>query len=135
MTAKKTKKEEEKTKKEEDLEGFVIENEEKILKMLKDGKIGPKAKMEREAEKGKAFMKGVIQALTDKEVQGHFMRMGLEMIMGIGALIKALPLPEEMAPLVENVTEQTDALGEIVNRKEPGAPKKKKKPIEKIEVK
>ena len=127
---------ERKTKKEESIEDFVLENEERILEMLKDGKIGPKAKMEREAEKGKAFVKGVIQALTDKEVQGHFMRMGLEMIMGIGALIKALPLPEEMAPLVDNVTEQTDALGEIVNRKDTGAAKKKKRPTaEKIEVK
>jgi len=121
-------------KTEEELREFILENEEKILEILQSRKSKAESKFSEEMEKSKALTKGVLEAFMNKEVQGHFIRMGIEMMMGVGALIKALPLPEEFSPLVDAVTEQNDALEGMV-KKNPGKTKKKKSDVEKIEVK
>jgi len=124
-----------KEKTEEEFREFILDNEEKILEIIQARKSKAGSKFGKEVEKGKAFTKGVLEAFMSKEVQEHFIRMGLEMMMGIGALIKALPLPEELSPVVDAVTEQNDALEGMVKKSGSPKPRKKKSPVEKIEVK
>ena len=123
-----------KEKTEEEFREFILENEERILEIIGTRKKAG-SKFCKEREKGKAFTKGVLEAFMSKEVQEHFIRMGLEMMMGVGALIKALPLPEELSPVVDAVTEQNDALEGMVKKSNPSKPRKKKSAVEKIEVK
>jgi hypothetical protein len=135
-----------KTETDEDIRRFVLENEERIREILRaeipeevpcpDEETGRKflRGIGPDAEKGKKFVKGITDALMDKDVQKHFVRMWLEMAMGIGALVKALPLPEEMSPFVDAVSERKDALENVVSKRA-GTPRKKKQPVEKIEVK
>lgn len=113
MTAKKTK------EPEENIEDFVLKNEERILEILKEKESKAKDLISEEKEKGKAFVKGMVEAVTNKEVTEHFMSMGLEFALGIGALIKAMPWPEEMKPFVDMVSEQKDAISTVMCRKNP----------------
>lgn len=136
MTAKKKEK-----APEEDLAEFVLANEERILEILKakeeeaESKIG--SKIEEEKAKGKAFVKGVVEAITDREVTEHFMSMGIEFMLGVSSFIKALPWPDEMKPFVDMVSEQKDALSTVMCRNNPncGANQKELPPsLERIEL-
>ena len=124
-----------KEKTEEEFREFVLDNEEKISEILRAGRSKADSKLSKEVEKGKAFTKGVLEAFMSKDVQEHFIRMGVEMMMGIGALIRALPLPDEFGPVVDAVAEQNEALGEMVSKSSSRKPRKKKSSLEKIEVK
>jgi hypothetical protein len=116
---------------------FVLENEERILELLRSGKTKAGSRFGAETEKGKAFAKGVVEAFMSRDVQEHFIRMGIEMLMGVGAFIKALPLPDELAPIVDAVSEQNETLEGIISKQGSGRKPKKKKDdtIQKIEVK
>lgn len=112
MTAKKT-------EPEENIEDFVLKNEERILEILKEKESKARNKISEEKEKGKAFVKGMVEAVTNKEVTEHFMSMGIEFVLGMGALIKAMPWPEEMKPFVDLVSEQKDAISSVMCRNNP----------------
>lgn len=144
MTAKKKEK-----APEVDLAEFVLANEEKILEILKakeaeaeseveDELNKVESKIKEEKEKGKALVKGVVEAITDREVTEHFMSMGIEFMLGIGALVKALPWPEEMKPFVDMVGEQKDALSSVMCRNNPNCGAKQKElpspALERIEL-
>lgn len=132
---------------EEKFEEFVLENEERIMEILMEGKSQITTKIEAKKTEGKEFVKGMIEAMMNRDVQEHFMSMGIEFIMGVSAFIKAMPLPEEFKPFVDAVSEQKDAIGDLMCRNNPNcaaAPAKKttakKKTastssIEKIELK
>lgn len=127
----------EKTK-EENFEEFVLQNEERIMEILMAGKSNVESKIGAEKEKGKAFVKGMVEAITNPEVTEHFMSMGIELLLGIGALVKAMPWPEEMQPFVEMVSEQKDTLSSVMCKRNPncGAKGNDVAPaIEKIELK
>ncbi len=63
------------------------------------GEVKDFIKEEKEAYKDddlglKKSLKEIVGALTDKEVQKHFVRMGMEFAMGLSALVDAMPKPE-----------------------------------------
>lgn len=124
--------------KEENFEEFVLQNEERIMEILMAGRSKAESRITAEKEKGKAFVKGVVEAITDREVTEHFMSMGIEFMLGIGALVKAMPWPEEAQPFVDMVSEQKEALGSVMCKRNPscGAKGKDSSPsLEKIELK
>ena len=116
---------------------FVLKNEEKIMKILSDAKATAEIEVECSTDKGKEFVKGLIGAMTDKEVQGHFTTMFTEMFLGIGSFLKALPFPEEMKPFVSAVSEQKSKINDIICKNNPNccASSEKTDAIERINVK
>ncbi|MCL2147981.1 MAG: hypothetical protein FWH47_01395 [Methanomassiliicoccaceae archaeon] len=65
---------------------------------------------DRQKDKAKEAAQGMFNAFTDPEVQRHFMAMGMEFMMGMGALMSAMPLPDcfkDMAGKAEEARRST----------------------------
>ncbi|MDR2698133.1 MAG: hypothetical protein LBB30_00425 [Candidatus Methanoplasma sp.] len=106
-----------------ELEKFLKENKEMIERLFKEEKemIGKFLKEEKEffrdtfseewakakdsAEERKNKAKDTAQemfnAFTDPEVQKHFMAMGMEFMMAVSALMKAMPFPEHIKDMAD----------------------------------
>ncbi|MDR0888099.1 MAG: hypothetical protein LBM39_02810 [Candidatus Methanoplasma sp.] len=129
-----------------ELEKFFRENREIVEKLLKEErnliKETVKAERERFEEyvgdpkvKVKETANDIFGAFTDPEVQRHFLTVGIELLLGVNALIQAAPIPEEFKDFVKK-TEQE-------GKKAAGAAKKAtsdvKKPgsvsVEKVNIK
>jgi hypothetical protein len=89
------------------LERLFSEEKEMMEKFFKEGKSSFKETFNKECGKAEDFAKekkdkakekaeDVFNAFTDPEVQKHFMVMGMEFMMGMSALIKAMPFPDFM---------------------------------------
>ena len=87
------------------LERLFSEEKEMMEKFIKEGKGSFKETFDSECEKADEFAKQkkekakekaeeVFNAFTDPDVQRHFMKMGMEFMMGMNALIKAMPFPD-----------------------------------------
>ncbi|NLL94901.1 MAG: hypothetical protein GX224_04000 [Thermoplasmatales archaeon] len=100
----------------DDLRDFVLGNRDIILGILNEASDeAPDLDRARNDTVGGALRRGIdstgdsvretFRAITSKEVQTHFVRMGLEFFMGMEALIRALPLPG----VLEDAYEEVDA--------------------------
>jgi len=137
-----------------ELERFLRENKEMVMRLFKEERkimaklfeeekecfkeaFGEeKAKAEDFAEKSKDKAKETAQemfnAFTDPEVQKHFMAMGLEFMMAVSALFSAMPFPDGIKDMAEkaeearrNATENfSKASAGRDKKKEPAAPEK-----------
>ncbi|MCL2509491.1 MAG: hypothetical protein FWF07_00220 [Methanomassiliicoccaceae archaeon] len=110
-----------------ELERFLRENKEMVMRLFKEEKDmmenlfkeekgmfrgacdEEKARAEEFAEKGKDKAKEkaqeVFNAFTDPEVQKHFMAMGLEFMMGMSALVSAMPFPDGVKDMADKAKE------------------------------
>ncbi|MDR1690419.1 MAG: hypothetical protein LBR42_01070 [Candidatus Methanoplasma sp.] len=133
-----------------ELEKFFRENKEMIERLLKEEKVRlerlfkeekesfksaieeEQAKAEEQKKKAKEAVQGVFNAFTDPEVQKHFMKMGMEFVMGVNALVKAMPFPEGFRDMADKAEEARKSAAEDFakssGRTKPAAP-------EKIEIK
>ncbi|MFA5452218.1 MAG: hypothetical protein WC248_01415 [Candidatus Methanomethylophilaceae archaeon] len=113
-----------------DFEKFVLENSEKIIAVLKaqkndaevlfsdeKAKVEDLAKMNKEkieeyADAKKAKVEevaiGVFGAVANPVVQRHFIKMGMEFMMGMDEMLKAMPMPEAMKKTWESATDARD---------------------------
>jgi len=103
---------------------------ERMTKILADGK-AVKKKLEDKKEKGKEFAKGVAEAAISREVTEHLMSAGIEFMMGISALVKAFPWPDDIKPYLDAVSERKETAGSVICKKNPNCSKAS---IEKIEL-
>ena len=83
-----------------------------------------------QVEKVKQSMKDVASAFLEPEVQRHFVNMGLEMMMGVSALINAMPKPKVVEEVVEKASEAKSNASKQYCAKNPDCPKKTSKKIE-----
>jgi len=110
-----------------ELERFLRENKEMVMRLFKeerkimaklfeeerecfkDAFSEEKAKAEEFAGKSKDKAKETAQemfnAFTDPEVQRHFMAMGMEFMMAVNALISAMPFPDGIKDMAEKAEE------------------------------
>ena len=117
---------------------FVLKNEERIMKFLEEMRSEAEVKAECSSEKGKDLVKGIMGAMTDREVQEHFTSMFKELFLGIGSFMKALPYPDEVKPFVDAVSEQRSKISDILCKNNPNccaSSEKKDESIERIKVK
>jgi len=112
----------------ETLKAFVKKNEAKIVELLKEAP----SKIEKKVDKGKDVAKGVFEAAMSKDVQQHFMKAGMEFMLGMAELMKAMPIPDDIKSMVKNGVKKDCADCEGPAAKKKSAPKKKS--IEKIEL-
>ena len=85
-------------------------------------------------DKGKDFAKGIFEAMMKREVQEHFIAMGVEFMLGMAEFMKALPIPEDIKSTVKGEIKKdtcSDCKGPEPKKKPATS---KKKSIEKIEL-
>jgi len=123
-----------------ELESFIRENREILSKLLRQEKDLASRLYNREAQKaeelkgkaeefkgkaeefkGKAEEKTIefIAAVTDPEIHKHFMMAGFEFLMGMSAMVKALPMPEMIRTTMDLAKETRDKTYEEARAKYP----------------
>jgi len=141
-----------------ELEDFIRENREMIMRLLKEEKSTAEKlfKEEKECfksvfdeeikkaeefagkkrEKAKDTAQEVFNAFTDPEVQKHFMIMGIEFMMAMNALISAMPFPEGIKDMAEKAEEARKSASENFSKASSSRnAEKKSAPPEKINIK
>jgi len=120
-----------------ELERFVRENNEMIKKLLKVQKDLAKETFKEEKDrveelieyqkaKTKEVAEGVVTMFTDPDVQKHFMAVGLELFMGINALMKAAPLPDAVKDAMSKAEDVKDETSKNFCKVNPNCAKKPK---------
>jgi hypothetical protein len=60
---------------------------------------------EEQKKKAKDAAQGMFNAFTDPEVQKHFLSMGIEFMMAMTALMKAMPIPDAVKDMADKADE------------------------------
>jgi len=63
-----------------------------------------KGRHDREQEM-KEMTRKMVAAITNRETQRHFIRAGMEMVMGFDALLRNMPMTDEMKAVLDKSTE------------------------------
>lgn len=131
-----------------EFESFILENKERIKTLLcnedsefrgfvKDElkSMKKKAKKAKKKVEGKAEEKiaGIRDAAFSEDVQKHLVGAGIELMLGITALIDAMPKPEKAQEMMDKVSEARKNASNAYCAKNPDCPKKKAE-LKKIEL-
>lgn len=69
----------------------------------------------RDAEREmKEAARAVFAAVTNRETQRHFIRAGMEIMLGFDALLRSMPMPDAAKSIVEKGSEYMDFLGKEI---------------------
>lgn len=90
-----------------DIGNFIKENKEILEEMIRRekedvegiynrGKDRARERIERTKRESQNSMRQAVNAIMDPEIQGHFMSAGFDFIMGVNALMRAMPQPKFM---------------------------------------
>lgn len=108
---------------EEELQDFVKQNKDLIARMMelqkgaaievasagrdiaRDVVVASEQRIDAAKDRSEEFARSVYSMFTDPEVQKHFMAMGMEFMMGLGAMMQKAPMPDFMKDAVQS-TEQ-----------------------------
>ena len=103
---------------------------------FKDNAKKAKAKVESAGDAVEDSVKKVFGAIFSPEVQKHMVSAGVELMLGLSAIVKAMPVPEKAQPVVDKVTEMKKNAKSVYCSKNPDCPKKKaaKTETKKIEL-
>ena len=132
----------------EEFIAFINENKERMENLMgKDeglkGRVKEKAKnaslkLDEAVETTQDNVKNLFSALFSSNVQKHFFSAGMELMLGFSEIIKAIPVPQKVQPVVDKVSEARKNAKEVHCAKNPDCPKKKTKTekatVEKIEL-
>lgn len=136
-----------------ELEDFVKANRERIEKLLNEEgsdfldiaeetviKGAKKARKKTEELKGdksetvKENAKEFAKAVFDPEVQKHFMRMGMEFVLGMSAFFDAIPKPDFVEDVAKDAKETQAEISKEFCDANPNCVRKKKPSVKKIEL-
>ena len=84
-----------------------------------------KAKVEKVTDATEDTVKKVFSAIFSPEVQKHVIGAGVELVLGISAALKAMPVPEKAQPIVDKMSEIRANASSVYCAKNPGCPRKK----------
>ncbi len=102
-----------------ELEKFVRDNKEMLEKFLAQEKSLFKETMTSEREKAERLIEdqsakakeaalGVVSMFADPVVQKHFMAVGMELLLGVDAMLKAAPLPDNVKEAMDTAKSMGD---------------------------
>jgi len=128
-----------------EVEKFARENKEMIERILKEERIRAKEVFDAEKDMASeliAYQKqktidateGVVSMFTDPEVQKHFMAVGMELFLGIDALMRAAPIPDFVKDAATKAQDMRDAATSAYCDKNPNCRKQGKPSAEKIQI-
>jgi hypothetical protein len=129
-----------------ELERFFRENKEIVERLLLEErdlvKETVKAEKERFEEyigdprvKAKETVDGLFGALTDPEVQRHFLTVGIEFLLGVNALIQAAPVPDEFKDFVKRTEHEGKKAAGAARKATNDVRKQSSTTVEKVEIK
>jgi hypothetical protein len=96
-----------------------------VKAFIKDSAKKAKDKIEKTEDAFEHTVKGVFEAIFSPEVQKHVIGAGVEIILGISAALKAMPVPEKAQPIVDKMVEVRQNASSVYCAKNPECPRKK----------
>ena len=84
-----------------------------------------KSKVEEAEEKTEDTVKRIFNALFSEDVQKHMIGAGVEFVLGLNALAKAMPVPERAQDAVDKISEVRENVSKTYCAKNPDCPRKK----------
>jgi len=119
----------------EELERMIKEQREMIEKLIEAQKASFKEATEPKKEKAEDAMKTIMSIITNKEIQKHFVKAGMEFLSGIEELIKAIPFPDSVKEKMDRASEAKDEfVRDVVCELSPVCKQKTGKKMKKIDV-
>ena len=101
-------------------------DEDKGLKaFIKENAKKAKKKAEEVADATEVSVKKVVSAIFSPDVQRHMIGAGVELMLGFGAILKAMPVPQKAEPIVDKMAEVRRNAQSVYCAKNPGCPRKK----------
>jgi len=92
----------------EELERIIKEQKEMIEDLINSQKASFKETMGNEKKKADETFKAMFSIFTNKEIQRHFVKAGMEFLSGIEELIKAVPIPDNIKEKMDKASEAKD---------------------------
>jgi hypothetical protein len=132
-----------------EFEDFVLSNREKIISILeaekeeafdliekkkKKSKKKVKKKIEKGKSKAESVAKDITVAMLTPEVQKHFVTMGIEMMMGMEAFMRALPMKGFVKEAFDGAEHIRETVSDTYCDTNPRCSKKSKPSTSKIEI-
>ncbi len=96
-----------------------------VKAFIKDNAKKAKAKVEKAGDAVEGTVKKVFEAIFSPEVQKHVIGAGVELVLGISAALKAMPVPEKAQPIVDKMVEVRQNASSVYCAKNPECPRKK----------
>ena len=96
-----------------------------VKAFIKDNAKKAKARIEQTGDKVEGTVKKVFDALFSPEVQKHVIGAGVELVLGISAALRAMPVPEKAQPIVDKMAEVRQNATSVYCAKNPECPRKK----------
>ena len=103
-------------------------NDKDVKAFLKENAKKAKAKVEKVTDATEDTVKKVFSAIFSPEVQKHVIGAGVELVLGISAALKAMPVPEKAQPIVDKMEEIRENAHTVYCKKNPDCPRKKSEP-------
>ena len=101
-------------------------NEDKGLKtFIKENAKKAKKKAEEAADATEESVKKVVSAMFSQEVQKHMIGAGIELMLGFGAILKAMPVPQKAEPIIDKMAEVRRNAQSAYCSVNPSCPRKK----------
>lgn len=100
-------------------------DDESVKAFLKDNAKKAKKKIEETEDAVEDTVKKVFEAIFSPEVQKHVIGAGVEMMLGLTALVKAMPVPSKAQPIVDKMSEMRMNASSVYCAKNPDCPRKK----------
>ena len=100
-------------------------NDKDVKAFLKENAKKAKAKVEKVTDATEDTVKKVFSAIFSPEVQKHVIGAGVELVLGISAALKAMPVPEKAQPIVDKMSEIRANASSVYCAKNPECPRKK----------
>jgi len=92
----------------EELEKIIREQKKMIDDLMNNQQTSFKVKVETEKKKADEALKSMVSIFTNKDIQRHFVRAGMEFLSGIEELIKTIPFPDNVKETMDKAYEAKD---------------------------
>ena len=96
-----------------------------VKAFLKNNAKKAKAKVEKVTDAADETVKKVFDAIFSPEVQRHVIGAGVELVLGISAALKSMPVPDKAQPIVDKMVEVRSNASSVYCAKNPKCPRKK----------
>ena len=103
--------------------------------LLKENAKKARDKIEDAEDAAEDTVKKIFKALFSPEVQRHVIGAGVELVLGINAALKAMPVPEKAQPIVDKMAEMRQNASTVYCAKNPDCPRKRaSEPAEGVKI-
>jgi len=99
-------------------------DDDKVRTYLKDSAKKAKAKISQAEDAAEDTAKKIVKAIFSEDVQRHMIGAGVELVLGINALFKAMPVPESARKVTDKLSEVRANASKAYCAKNPDCPRR-----------